>query len=77
MRPLPDKRSRKSRPDSRGAFQTCLPRRFMVSANSSGWGDLAGGFYVENDLSSRQRSSAFQYHVGLSRIGETAVLIRL
>jgi hypothetical protein len=49
----------------------------MVSANSSGWGDLAGGFYVENDLSSRQRSSAFQYHVGLSRIGETAVLIRL
>jgi len=33
-------------------------------------GDLARGFYVENDLSSRQRSSAFQHHVGLSRIGE-------
>jgi hypothetical protein len=68
---LADRRRRKSRSDSRGGLlHTCLPRRFMVGPNSSGRGDLARGFYVENDLSSRQRSSAFQHHVGLSRIGE-------
>jgi hypothetical protein len=31
---------------------------------------VARSFYVENDLSSWQRSSAFQHHVGFSRIGE-------
>ena len=41
-----------------------------ANSYSSGWGDLARGIYIENDLSFRQRSSAFQHHVGISRIGE-------
>src|ERR1700754_2614590 len=38
--------------------------------SSGGWGALARGIYVENDLSFRQRPPAFQHHVGLSRISE-------
>lgn len=34
-------------------------QRLDGQARSNGWGDLARGFYVENDLSFRQRSSAF------------------
>ena len=32
--------------------------------------NVARGLHVENDLSFRRRSQAFQHHVGFSRIGE-------
>lgn len=70
--PTKPKRSRPNVPGSRGSRRHSphlLAATLIVSPNSSGRGDFARGLYGENDFSFRRRSSAFQHHVGVSRIG--------